>query len=408
MRKKKTIWTIEKSKEEALKYKHKVDFKKNSNRAYTVLCKNGLIEESCKHMTKPEVCLLWTKEKCIEAAQKCKTKSEFSKRYCGAYNSAKKHGWFDEIIQFFIPLGSKYKRCIYACVFNDNKVYIGLTYNFEKRKKQHLSDKDSAVYQHIQKTGLAPLFLQITDYIDYRESSQKEGEILKEYIDKGLTPLNRTATGGLGSKDEVIARKWTKEKCIEAASQCDSYKDFRENYSGAYEACVKYGIINKIKNILPPECTHKLWTIETALNEFDKYETLKEFRENSSGCYSFLLKKGIFKQIRNKKILLQRDAWTFEEAHQEALKYDNKKDFRENKNGCYCVCEKRGWLSKVCSHMRDLNKERIIYTEDFVISMLKNFEYMEQLKKSDDKTVRGCYWWMKKHKKLKDFKKFLK
>ena len=32
---------------------------------------------------------------------------------------------------------------------------------------------------------------------------------------------------------------------------------------------------------------------------------------------------------------------------------------------------------------------------------------MEELKKSDDKFVRGCYWWLKKKKLLVEYKKYL-
>lgn len=41
--------------------------------------------------------LFWNKERCIEAAKKCKTRSEFEKKYRGAYSSAVKNDWIDEI-----------------------------------------------------------------------------------------------------------------------------------------------------------------------------------------------------------------------------------------------------------------------------------------------------------------------
>jgi predicted GIY-YIG superfamily endonuclease len=41
--------------------------------------------------------LIWNKENCIEAAMKCKTRTEFHKKYRGAYSSAVKNNWIDEI-----------------------------------------------------------------------------------------------------------------------------------------------------------------------------------------------------------------------------------------------------------------------------------------------------------------------
>ena len=55
-------------------------------------------------------------------------------------------------------------RCIYAVEFPDNSVYIGLTYNFENRKKQHLTNSKSTVYKKV-KDYPNPLFKKLTEYI---------------------------------------------------------------------------------------------------------------------------------------------------------------------------------------------------------------------------------------------------
>ena len=319
----------------------------------------------------------------------------------------KKHGWFEELLQYFTIVGSKYNRCIYACLFSDNTVYVGLTYDLHRRIRQHLTDDDSTVYRHTQETGLIPTFIQETKYINYAAASIMEGEILKSYCDKGFTPLNRTKTGGLGSKD-IVPRKWTKEKCIEIAKKCSSYKEFREKYQGALQSSIRGKFIEEIKKILPPKLGRSMWTKETALEEAKRYVFLKDLRENSYGCYSFLLRHNLIKEVRKQMKLLQRDEWSFEEVYIEALKYNNKTDFRKNSPKCYRACKRKGWYDKVCSHMNNDNTSKLIYTKDFVIKVLKDYEYMEQLKKSDDKRIRGCYWWLKKHKKLIEFKKYLK
>lgn len=45
--------------------------------------------------------LFWTKEACLSAAKKCKTKNEFLKKFRGAWSSAKNHHWLAEIHQLF-------------------------------------------------------------------------------------------------------------------------------------------------------------------------------------------------------------------------------------------------------------------------------------------------------------------
>ena len=403
---KRGYWNIQRSFEEAKKYKHRSTFKKESGRAYSVLRENHLLDEACKHMTKMDTITKWTKENCIEAAKQCKTKSEFNNKFCGAMTIAKKRGWYNELLQYFIPVGSKYKRCIYVCEFSDNHAYVGLTYNFEKRKKDHLRDKKSSIFKYISLTKLKPLFKQITEYLDYQEAAIKEGEVLNEYKNNGWLMLNRVPTGGLGSKDEIV-RKWTEEKCIEVAKLCPSYTFFAQNYKGAMAYCQKHNIVYKIKDILQPNYEHTFWTKEKALEESKKYNTIKEFSEKNNGAYSFLLKNGLQKEMRKNKTLLQRDEWTLEEAQQEALKYDTKKTFREGSCGCYGVCQKRGWIDVVCSHMRNLNEERKIYNERNVKEVVQKYNYMQQLRESDDKFVRGCYWWLKGQKRIEEFKQYL-
>lgn len=405
-RAKRGSWTIERCFEEAKKYKHRSTFKKESGRAYSVLRENHLLDEACKHMIKMDTITKWTKENCIEAAKQCKTKSEFNSKFCGAMRIAKKRGWYNELLQYFIPVGSKYKRCIYACEFSDNHAYVGLTYNFEKRKKDHLRDKESSIFKYISLTKLKPLFKQVTEYLDYQEAAIKEGEVLNEYKNNGWLMLNRVPTGGLGGKDEIV-RKWTEEKCIEVAKTCPSYTFFSQNYKSAMAYCQKHNIVSKIKEILHPKHSHTLWTKESALEESEKYNTIKEFSEKNSGAYLFLLKNGFQKEMRENKTLLQRDEWTLEEAQQEALKYDTKKTFREGSYGCYGVCQKRGWIDIVCSHMRNLNDERKIYNERNVKEVVQKYNYMQQLRESDDKFVRGCYWWLKGQKRIEEFKRYL-
>ena len=41
--------------------------------------------------------LTWTKEKCIDAAKSCNSRTEFCEKYRGAYSSSVKNGWINDI-----------------------------------------------------------------------------------------------------------------------------------------------------------------------------------------------------------------------------------------------------------------------------------------------------------------------
>lgn len=47
---------------------------------------------------------IWTKSNCINIAKKCKSRNEFLKKYHGAYCSAKKYGWLNEIYKYLKPI----------------------------------------------------------------------------------------------------------------------------------------------------------------------------------------------------------------------------------------------------------------------------------------------------------------
>ena len=348
---------------EGKKYKYRSDFKKSEPNLYKKVISNGWGEEVFSHMQhKPSI---WTEEKCDEAAKQCKTKSEFSKNFSGAYSSAKKRGWLTNLSKkYFKPVGNKALRCIYAYEFSDKHVYVGLTFNLEKRDKQHMMSENSAVYQYIKKTGSKPVLIQLTDYIDSYEASDFEGYFLEKYVNDGWISINKTKTGGLGSSLEK------KEKQL------------KEN--------------------------KKHWTKETIEEEAKKYKTRKEFVESSPSAYAVASRLKILDSVCKHMVLLQRKKWTKEEAQKEALKYKERGEFQMKSNGCYLVSSRNGWLDDICKHMINGYDRLKIYSKETVIETIKKYHRMQELRNSEDKFVRGCYWWLKKNKLLIEYKKYLK
>ena len=99
----------------------------------------------------------WTKEKCAEEALKYGSRGIFYKKSGSAYTISRNNKWLDEICSHMIIIGNRMKRCIYAIEFVDNYVYIGLSYNAEKRFNTHLMDDDSSVLIHYKETGIKPI-----------------------------------------------------------------------------------------------------------------------------------------------------------------------------------------------------------------------------------------------------------
>ena len=61
----------------------------------------------------------------------------------GEYQAASKYGWLNEATKHMGLMGSRYYRCLYTIKIKGKKlIYVGLTYNFDQRIKDHLKLKD--------------------------------------------------------------------------------------------------------------------------------------------------------------------------------------------------------------------------------------------------------------------------
>jgi hypothetical protein len=97
---KRTIWTKERCREEALKFTTISEFKSGNSSAYNVAYKNKWLNEICNHFeSKEKPKGYWTKEKCGEEALKYESRVDFYKGSMGVYSKSRKNKWLDEICQ---------------------------------------------------------------------------------------------------------------------------------------------------------------------------------------------------------------------------------------------------------------------------------------------------------------------
>lgn len=335
----------------SLKYKNKKEFRDNDSYIYGYSYKRGWLNDICLHM-KPLIHPngYWDREKCLDAAKLCKTRTDYTTKYPGSYLSAKKNGWLDEILSGFeeirkpknywtkerchdialmckskvefwekfpgvasislsniwlddicshmIKTGNRYKKCIYAYEFSDNHVYIGLTYNINNRQSRHLNDESSAVRLYILKTGISPIFKKLTEYIDVDEAVEMESYYVDIYKESGWYILNRTKTGSIGGS----VLKWTESECSKEALKYLTITSFQKGNGSAYTSALKNGWLYQI-------CKHMAF-------------------------------------VKNPK-----EYWTKERCHEEAMKYSTRGEFKKNSSSAYSKSWKNGWLDYVCSHM---------------------------------------------------------
>ena len=92
------IWTKENCEKEALKYNSRYEFQVKSSGAYDSACKNGWLNDITKHMLiYRKYRNYWTKENCQIEAFKYKKISDFRKKSGSAYMTAFRNGWLNNI-----------------------------------------------------------------------------------------------------------------------------------------------------------------------------------------------------------------------------------------------------------------------------------------------------------------------
>lgn len=237
--------------------------------------------------------LIWTKEKCKEEALKYESRVEFQRLNRTAYNKAWKNGWLDDICSHMSILGNLTNRAIYCFEFEDNSVYIGLTYNIQKRKNEHLTNPRSAVFLHITNTGIIPIFKQLTEYINIEDAVKMEGMKIKEYIDNNWNILNRKVHGDVGSN----ILKWTYDNCKEEALKYNDKTSFMRSSSGAYKSALINGWLNDITPHMDVKIKINYWTKEKCQEEALKYDTKNKFKVNSGAAYAFAYRNGFIDEI---------------------------------------------------------------------------------------------------------------
>ena len=85
--------------QEALKYTHRKQFRKNCPLAYTAAVCHRWLDDVCSHMEVSEYRKFDSFEKCREEASRYSRRGDFIKYSEIVYKSASKYGWLDEICE---------------------------------------------------------------------------------------------------------------------------------------------------------------------------------------------------------------------------------------------------------------------------------------------------------------------
>ncbi len=238
-------WTYERCKEEAVKYKTKTGLQKGNSSAYNAALENGWLNDfDFEEKEKPKG--YWKNyEHCKEEALKYKTKSDFKRGCYRAYIVSLEQGWIDDFgFEKGVDRGEVYWVYVYEDVEN-KAVYVGLTFRKE-RHREHKTDETDTVrlyFESINKPVPEPRIKM--DGLNAEDALHYEDWYKQKYAEAGWKVLNRAKTGvGSGSLGNAIL-KWDYEHCKEEAKKYKTKNQFKKGSQSAYQATRINGWLNE-------------------------------------------------------------------------------------------------------------------------------------------------------------------
>ena len=351
--KKNIKWTYEKLKESANRFKSVKEWRTAESSAYATACQRKILKELTKDMHQISPKGFWTKERVKKSARKYSHKRDWIKSEEGAYRMALKKDWLDEVCEHMISLGNKIYRLVYTIeVKGSRTVYVGLTGDFERRKRDH---KKAKIYLKLaEKFGRNNVSIKKkTKYIHFIKAQNKEKQLINFYKNKKFNVLNIQKGGGLGG----IVKNWTKSKIIETAKNFTFLKDFREQEPDAYNASLKSGFHKEIILHMKKKLEVNKWNESTIKKNALKFKTKVSWKAKYPGAVLASRKLGIYKLVtQHMKVLSPRNKWNKKEVIKSARNYKVLKHWRKNFEGAFDAAYRNGYLEEIKKNMIDGRK----------------------------------------------------
>lgn len=256
----------------------------------------------------------WSVETATEAASTCLSRTEFRKRFRGAYNFSRRVGLLDQVC---LRIKSNKETWSEAKVIEEVKKY-----NY----RSELRENAPGAFSYAKRTGML------------------------DYIYSVLSERPRS--------------KWTKALAMAEAGKYSTKKEFFINSPSAYNYC-------KYKGILERACVGYIdgrikWTKDRIKEVALTCETRVEFQKKHASAYQRALDTGVLDDACSHMLrpkIKPRGHWTKDKIQQEAFNYNSRKAFELGSPGAYTRARRIGILNTVCSHMTNSNskEKRYVY-----------------------------------------------
>ena len=341
-------WTLENCKSDAKKYRTRSGWHDHSGSAFSAAAKNGWLNVCCAHMEevqKPRG--YWTLENCKKDAAKYKSRSEWENRSGSAYNKARSMGWLDQCCDHMERLGNSHHRKLYAFEHPDKSVYVGLTYSYQERYKQHMNRNKILISK--KKLG-GQKFVTFDELYPNDIAAQKEAELIEDYRRRGWTILNQVKAGGLGGS----TLKWDFKSCKADAKKYSSKNEWAEKSSGAWDAARSNGWIDICCSHMEVlKARNGTWTMEACKQDAERFKTRGEWKRKSASAYGIAWKNGWLSQCceHMTQVRVAKNSRSIDDCRRDALKFKSRSEWQKESTAFYKVAVRNGWVDQCCAHM---------------------------------------------------------
>lgn len=252
-KKKNGYWNYERCYEEAKKYKTRSEFIKNANGAYNAARENNWLDDYTWFISGFDLMsdrnTIWTYERCLEEAKKCKSRGHFKLEFPSAYASARLNNWLDDYTWFeVIHMPKEYR-------FNLLKEFID-----EYELRAFLENNDENILYIILR-NVEPKYEPLVDEVEKIIRNSNGNDPMKALIDK----YSQDETAEDVNKDNETSNETHEE--IHGINDVDldddeavkeALKQEEEKKEVSIDDVVKntekeLEVINKIEHLLTPE-----------------------------------------------------------------------------------------------------------------------------------------------------------
>jgi predicted GIY-YIG superfamily endonuclease len=351
----------------AAKYKTKVAFKRHSPAAHAAAHKYRVMDLVCRHMKslkRPD----WTPNQIAEEAKKYSSRSEFEKRSRGAYKAAHRRSLLDTVCAHMRRQGHRFKRAIYIYEFADKSVYVGLTYDYERRHRQHMLFSKRIIEKAMR---FDYKLIRYDKWMRPESAAREEARLLRSYSRRGWQLINFSRPGSIGGS----LRKWTPATLSAEVRKYRTLSDFQQHSRGAYHAAWKSGVLNSIttglKRLKQPNGT---WTRAAILREARKYDTRTKFIANAAGACNAARRLGVLKKAckHMRQFTLPKGSWTRAKILKSAQACGDRTEFQRKFPGAYDAAMRLQLLPEI-HRMIPRRHPKPFWTDNRLISEAKKY-----------------------------------